>query len=98
MYDEENGHRHRLISLYWERLGEHIPLIRRQDVRGFITRKPLLVTANLTVTLIRREVEVMEDEARNFYQAAIAQTSEAGVRQSLGVLVACNSSSPSVVL
>jgi rubrerythrin len=41
MHDEEDGHRHRLISLYRERFGEHIPLIRRQDVKGFITRKPL---------------------------------------------------------
>jgi rubrerythrin len=34
MHDEEDGHRHRLISLYRERFGEHIPLIRRQDVKG----------------------------------------------------------------
>src|SRR5271156_2220970 len=38
MHDEEDGHRHRLISLYRERFGEHIPLIRRQDVKGFFTR------------------------------------------------------------
>jgi erythrin-vacuolar iron transport family protein len=88
MHDEEDGHRHRLISLYRERFGEHIPLIRRQDVKGFITRKPLWLTANLTAALIRREVEMMEDEARNFYQAAIAQTSDAGVRQLLGDLAA----------
>jgi rubrerythrin len=36
--------------------------------------------------MIRREVEMMEDEARNFYQAAIAQTSDAGMRQLLGDL------------
>ena len=41
MHDEEDGHRHRLINLYRERFGEHIPLVRRQDVQGFITRKPL---------------------------------------------------------
>jgi rubrerythrin len=33
MQDEEDGHRHRLISLFRERFGEHIPLIRRQDVK-----------------------------------------------------------------
>src|SRR3984885_11349029 len=88
MQDEEDGHRRRLISLFRERFGEHIPLIRRQDVKGFITRKPLWLTANLTVALIRREVEMMEDEARNFYRAAIAQTSDAGVRQLLGDLAA----------
>jgi rubrerythrin len=88
MHDEEDGHRHRLISLYREKFGEHIPLIRRQDVRGFITRKPLWLTANLTVSMIRREVETMEQEARDFYAAAIAQTSDATVRQLLGDLEA----------
>ena len=69
MHDEEDGHRHRLISLYRERFGEHIPLMRRQDVKGFITRKPLWLAANLPVALIRREVEMMEDQASNLYQA-----------------------------
>jgi erythrin-vacuolar iron transport family protein len=86
MHDEEDGHRHRLIGLYRERFGEHIPLIRRQDVKGFFTRKPLWLAANLPIALIRREVEMMESEARNFYQAAIAQTSDAGIRQLLGDL------------
>src|ERR1700726_1123365 len=88
MHDEEDGHRCRLINLYRERFGEHIPLIRRQDVKGFITRKPLWLAANLPLAMIRHEVEMMEDEARNFYQAAIAQTSDAGVRQLLGDLAA----------
>jgi rubrerythrin len=86
--DEEDGHRHRLISLYRQKFGEHIPLIRRQDVRGFITRKPLWVTSHLTVSMIRDEVEKMEQEARDFYRAAIAQTSDASVRQLLGDLEA----------
>ena len=88
MRDEENGHRHRLIELYRQKFGEHIPLIRRQDVRGFITRKPIWVNKILTVPMIRREVETMETEARNFYQASIAQTSDAAVRQLLGDLAA----------
>jgi rubrerythrin len=88
MHDEEDGHRHRLIELYRQQFGEHIPLIRRQDVKGFITRKPIWVNKILTVPMIRREVETMETEARNFYQAAIAQTSDAAVRQLLGDLAA----------
>jgi len=88
MREEEDGHRHRLINLYRERFGEHIPLIRRQDVKGFITRKPLWINAILTVPMIRREIETMEEESRNFYQAAIAQTSDAAVRQLLGDLAA----------
>lgn len=39
MAREEDGHRHRLLSLYRQKFGEHIPLIRRQDVKGFIQRK-----------------------------------------------------------
>jgi rubrerythrin len=88
MHEEEDGHRHRLIDMYRQKFGEHIPLIRRQDVKGFITRKPLWLTSNLTVPMIRQEIEHMENEARNFYQAAIAQTSDAGVRQLLGDLAA----------
>jgi rubrerythrin len=88
MRDEENGHRHRLIELYRQRFGEHIPLIRRQDVKGFISRRPVWLNAILTVPMIRREVETMEEEAGNFYRAAIAQTSDAAVRQLLGDLAA----------
>src|SRR3984957_9987511 len=88
MHDEEDGHRHRLIELYRKQFGEHIPLIRRQDVKGFITRRPLWVNSILTVPMIRREIETMEDQARNFYQASIAQTSDAEVRQLLGDLAA----------
>lgn len=88
MRDEEDGHRHRLIELYRQKFGEHIPLIRRQDVKGFLTRKPIWLNAILTVPMIRREIEGMEEEARNFYTAAIGQTSDASVRQLLGDLAA----------
>jgi rubrerythrin len=88
MRDEEDGHRHRLIELYRQKYGEHIPLIRRHDVKGFITRKPLWLTAHLTVAMIRHEIETMEEESRKFYELAIAQTSDATVRQLLGDLAA----------
>ena len=38
--------------------------------------------------MIRNEIETMEDQARNFYTAAIKQTSDAAVRQLLGDLAA----------
>src|SRR6201997_3560569 len=41
MREEESGHRRRLIEMYQQKFGEHIPLIRRQDVRGFVQRKPV---------------------------------------------------------
>src|SRR6266436_4480752 len=40
MRRDEDSHRHRLLDLYRERFGEHIPLIRRQDVKGFVRRMP----------------------------------------------------------
>ena len=88
MRDEEDGHRHRLIELFRQKFGDHIPLIRRQDVKGFFTRKPIWLSSILTVPMIRREIELMEQEARTFYTAAIAQTSDATVRQLLGDLAA----------
>lgn len=88
MHDEEDGHRHRLIELYRRKFGEHIPLIRRHDVKGFITRKPLWLTNHLTVPMIRNEIETMEEEACNFYRLAIDQTGDASVRQLLGDLAA----------
>ena len=36
MREEESEHRRRLIELYRQKFGEHIPLIRRQDVKGFV--------------------------------------------------------------
>jgi rubrerythrin len=81
MHDEEDGHRHRLIELYRQKFGEHIPLIRRHDVKGFITRKPLWLMNHLTVPMIRNEIEAMEEETRNFYH-------DATVRQLLGDLAA----------
>src|SRR5687768_3001812 len=38
---EEDGHRHRLLDLYRRRFGDHMPLIRRQDVKGFVGREPV---------------------------------------------------------
>ena len=47
MAAEEGEHRRMLIDIYREKFGEHIPLVRRQDVRGFITRKPVWQSAAL---------------------------------------------------
>src|SRR5262250_2505370 len=41
MRSEEAGHRDRLFEQFRERFGEHIPLIRRENVKGFLARKPL---------------------------------------------------------
>jgi rubrerythrin len=83
MAAEEDGHRHRLSELYRQRFGEHIPLIRRQDVKGFIVHRPSWVTRNLRPEKARQEAALMEIESRRFYEAAARKTKDAALRQLL---------------
>ncbi|MCL2385627.1 MAG: rubrerythrin, partial [Alphaproteobacteria bacterium] len=68
MAAEETGHRHRLLNLYRKRFGEHIPLIRRQDIKGFVERKPVWLSRPLGLDKIRAQAEVMEAETKRFYR------------------------------
>jgi rubrerythrin len=86
MRAEEDSHRHRLIDLYRKRFGEHIPLIRRHDVQGFVQRKPIWLVRPLGLAAVRKETELMELETRRFYERAVQQATDAGVRQLLGDL------------
>jgi erythrin-vacuolar iron transport family protein len=86
MREEESGHRAALIETYRARFGEHIPLIRRQDVKGFIQRRPFWLTRPLKIAEVRKQAEIMELETRQFYQKAITQVSDAGIRKLLGDL------------
>jgi rubrerythrin len=86
MADEEDGHRHRLIELYRRRFGDHIPLIRRTDVHGFVVRRPSLSARLLSPEKARAEAALMEIQSRRFYEAAAQRTNDAGLRQLLGDL------------
>ena len=86
MRDEELGHAHRLMENFRASYGENIPFIRRQDVKGFITRKPLWLSSLLTVDQVRKEVETMEYEARRFYEVAGKRTSNLPVRKLMNEL------------
>jgi len=86
MLAEEDGHRHRLIELYRQRFGEHIPLIRRQDVKGFVQRKPVWLVRPLGLSAVRKQVELMELESKRFYESAERKAADASVRQLLGDL------------
>jgi rubrerythrin len=83
---EEDGHRHRLLDLYQQRFGDHIPLIRRQDVKGFVNRKPIWLVKPLGLAAVRKEAELIELETTRFYEKAIRRTTDAGIRQLLGDL------------
>jgi erythrin-vacuolar iron transport family protein len=86
MADEESNHRHRLIEVYRARFGEHIPLLRRQDVKGFMMRPPSNWVRALRPEQAREEAALMEMEARRFYEAAAQRSTDASVRQLLGDL------------
>jgi erythrin-vacuolar iron transport family protein len=83
---EEDGHRHRLIELHRQRFGEHIPLIRRHDVKGFVHRTPIWLVRPLGLSAVRKQVELMELETKRFYESAIKRTTDASIRQLLGDL------------
>src|SRR6202000_1161534 len=70
MAEEERGHRHRLLKLYEERFGPHLPPIRREGVKGFSRPRPIGLTKTLPFDTIRKEVETMELEAERFYARA----------------------------
>src|ERR1051325_4933401 len=63
MAEEEDGHRHRLIESYRRRFGEHIPLIRRQDVKGFIVRRSSWLTRTVRPARAREGAALMESQA-----------------------------------
>ncbi len=83
MRGEESGHRRRLIELFRERFGDHIPLIRRQDVKGFIQRQSIWLAQPLNLEAVRKQAATMEVETRHFYETAAARTEHAGTRQLL---------------
>ena len=86
MREEESQHRASLIETYRARFGEHIPLIRREDVKGFVQRRPVWLMRPLKIADVRKQAEVMELETRQFYQKAITQVRDAGIRKLLGDL------------
>jgi rubrerythrin len=83
MREEESGHRRRLIELYRQKFGEHIPLIRRQDVRGFVERPALWLIRPMRIDAVRKEASTMEVETRRFYERASTLTQDASIRQLL---------------
>lgn len=84
MADEEVTHRTRLYDLYRQKFGEYLPLIRRQDVQGFIQhRSTLWLMRPLGLEEVRKFAENMEYEAERFYRRAAEGARDASVRQLL---------------
>jgi rubrerythrin len=72
-----------LFDLYRQKFGEYLPLIRRQDVRGFIAKQPLWLMRPLAIDEVRKFAQNMEFEAARFYRKAADQARDASIRQLL---------------
>jgi rubrerythrin len=84
MADEEVRHRSMLFDMYRARFGDYLPLIRRQDVKGFIRHaRPLWLMRPLGLEEVRKFAENMEFEAERFYRRASETTRDASVRKLL---------------
>ena len=83
---EEDEHRRRLIDTFVAKFGTHIPLVRRQDVKGGAVRRAAWQVLPRGIEAVRRQVHQMELDAGRFYQQAATRSSDAGVRRLLGDL------------
>ena len=86
MRAEEVVHRDRLLAMFRQRFGDHIPLIRRENVKGFLQRRPVWLVRPLGVKAARKQAEVMEMEAARFYSRAASRTTDAPTRELLNKL------------
>ncbi len=83
MRAEESGHRRQLMDLFHQRFGDHIPLIRRQDVKGFVERKPVWLAHPLNLDNVRKQAAIMEAETRQFYERASVRSQDLHIRRLL---------------
>jgi erythrin-vacuolar iron transport family protein len=84
MAEEEVHHRTMLFDLYRSKFGDYLPLIRRQDVKGFVQHtKPLWLVRPLGLDEVRKYAETMEYETARFYRKAAQSARDATVRQLL---------------
>ena len=86
MAEEEVRHRTMLFDLYRSKFGDYLPLIRRQDVKGFIQHKPLWLVRPLGLDEVRKYAETLEFETARFYRKAAQTARDASIRQLLDQL------------
>jgi rubrerythrin len=86
MAEEEVRHRSMLFDLYREKFGDYLPLIRRQDVKGFIQKPAIWLMGPLNLEKVRKYTEAMEYEAGLFYRKAAQTTRDATIRKLLDEL------------
>ena len=88
MAEEEIEHRGLLLDLYRKKYGDFLPLIRRQDVKGFVARRPIWLNRPLAIDATRKFAEEMEYETARFYRRAAQSARDDAVRDLLNKLAA----------
>jgi erythrin-vacuolar iron transport family protein len=88
MAEEEIEHHDMLLELYRRKFGEFLPLIRRQDVKGFVARRPIWLNRPLGLDAVRKFAEEMEFETARFYRRAAEAAHDNAVRDLLMRLAA----------
>lgn len=83
MAEEEIRHRTMLFDLYRQKFGEYLPLIRRQDVKGFMRKRPLWLVRPLGLDAVRKYAADMEYETARFYRKAAESARDASIRELL---------------
>jgi erythrin-vacuolar iron transport family protein len=81
MAEEEVAHHGILLALYRNKFGDCLPLIRRQDVMGFVDRPAIWLKETLSTEAARNFVEEMEYEAARFYRRAVETAQDEAVRR-----------------
>ena len=92
MAQEEIGHHDMLLDLYRKKFGDFLPLIRRQDVKGFVARRPIWLNRPLGLDAVRKFAEEMEFETARFYRKAAEAAHDDAVRDLLTRLAAAEDS------
>jgi len=86
MADEEVRHRNMLFDLFHSKFGEYLPLIRRQDVKGFVRHRPIWLVRPLGLAEVRKYAEAMEYETARFYRKAARSARDPSIRELLDSL------------
>ncbi len=83
MAEQEIGHRQMLLDLHRDKFGDCLPLVRRQDVKGFVARKPIWLNRPLGLDAVRNFAEEMEFETARFYRRAAETARDAAIKELL---------------
>ncbi len=86
MAEEEHDHRRSLTTLYREKFGDHLPLIRRSDVSGFVKLKQASPFERLSIDTMRKHAEVVELENYRFYLQAAERSQDPQIKKLLADL------------